>query len=553
MRSVMKPLCAMAVFLGPAAAAAGAASAARERLAPQPPLPIYTKDNGPATPRLEELKEAASVTQYGITWTFDKPARIGQFVNGDYYVVGPTVIKSVDPKPILGKDVPETELDEREKRVPEADRIRNGSMINPPFSGQTALDSGVRRSAGFDRKLLALAPIGLKPGDVLLSSISLKQGEQSVFVYHSGGPRQAGDNCPVRVAALLSCVAEPLPADAFRPAYCDRARKIYLARNLERELLPRLARAPDSPDPVKFAEVFRKPWFNTAFFGFEEPMENMPHYGQWVGQAVGNAGLVLCFDYRPEEKERLLVNFVQVGIDYWGLVRAGKTGWVGWGGHGSGRKFPIVLAGHLLGDDEMASPTRAFPKVEFGEDNQTAYGDSWTGAKVVFAGHSGILAATGKVDPRRSHWGPYEHLTPEHWQENGLNGTQSEAYRRANTSCCWVAEALALRILRLEKHWNHDAFFDYVDRWMTEEDTFLPTVNKQFKTPMKDGPPGSFGRQGYTGDRWVRGAWEKYRSLSSAPTDGWKQKHDDSCYRGAIKDMETRRPKRVPQGSSAVR
>ncbi|NTV38170.1 MAG: serine hydrolase, partial [Anaerolineales bacterium] len=41
----------------------------------------------------------------------------------------------------------------------------------------------------------------------------------------------------------------------------------------------------------------------------------------------------------------------------------------------SGRKFPILLSGILLGDERMASPTKAFPKVEFGEDNQTRYGE----------------------------------------------------------------------------------------------------------------------------------------------------------------------------------
>jgi hypothetical protein len=34
----------------------------------------------------------------------------------------------------------------------------------------------------------------------------------------------------------------------------------------------------------------------------------------------------------------------------------------------------------------------------------------------------------------------------------------------------WVGEALALRLLRAEPLWNHPAFFDYVDRWMGEDD-----------------------------------------------------------------------------------
>ena len=32
------------------------------------------------------------VTQYGITWTFDRPVQAGQFVTGDWWVVGPVTV-----------------------------------------------------------------------------------------------------------------------------------------------------------------------------------------------------------------------------------------------------------------------------------------------------------------------------------------------------------------------------------------------------------------------------------------------------------------------------
>ncbi len=71
--------------------------------------------------------------------------------------------------------------------------------------------------------------------------------------------------------------------------------------------------------------------------------------------------------------------------------------------------LPIVFAGLVLGDDELANINKSFPKVSFGEDEQTAYGDCWTGVKVVFAGHSGIDAAARAGRSRGSGWGPYEH------------------------------------------------------------------------------------------------------------------------------------------------
>lgn len=47
------------------------------------PAAIYTLANAPSTPKLESLPLQASITQYGITWGFHKPVRVGQFINGD--------------------------------------------------------------------------------------------------------------------------------------------------------------------------------------------------------------------------------------------------------------------------------------------------------------------------------------------------------------------------------------------------------------------------------------------------------------------------------------
>jgi hypothetical protein len=43
----------------------------------------------------------------------------------------------------------------------------------------------------------------------------------------------------------------------------------------------------------------------------------------------------------------------------------------------------------LLGDTEMQKPTKKYPYLSFSENAQTMFGDSWTGAKVVWAEHMG--------------------------------------------------------------------------------------------------------------------------------------------------------------------
>jgi hypothetical protein len=490
------------------------------------PVVIYSRDNVPLTPKPEDLPLRESIAQYGITWTFEQPARVGQFVNGDWYVVGPVTIRTIDPCPLYGHEIPKRQLDHMDKERPEAQRVRHGFMLNPPAEMKVAYDSGVRN--WFEPALLQRLPVAMKPGDSLVSTVSMPKGLVLQAQLRNKIERGVDDSSPIRTAAVLTCVGEPQPPDAFRPAFCDRGQKTYLARNLQRDRLPTAAATKSIPRIESYIRFTQRPWVGTCFFGFEEPVENMPQYGLEYGRVAGISALLLCTDLKPERKDLLLVNYVQIGIDLGGMVRAGHPGWTGWGGHGSGRKLPIVFAGLLLGDDELAGISGSYPKVSFGEDEQTAYGDGWTGAKVVFAGHSGIDAATGEGRSRGNGWGPYEHTPPSQWQD-GQN--TSESYRRCCTSVGWVAQALALRLLHAERAWGHDAFFDYVDRWMYEDDAaFVKTIKKATGRDHDK----EWARQGQAWDAFVNEMWAKHRPTLPAPTDGWKRQHDDAYYRAAI-------------------
>ncbi|MBW3625499.1 MAG: hypothetical protein KY468_19050 [Armatimonadetes bacterium] len=502
---------------------------------PKPWLPssqkvkIYTREQPPPTPKLQELPLQQSVTQHGITWTFDKPARVGRFINGDRYVVGPVTVREIDPRPQYGAEIPEAELDSLDRERPVSHRVRNGFMLNPPAAMKISYDSGIRN--WFDPSRISKLPVPMKPGDSLVSTISMPKGLVLSAQLQNLIERGVGDGSPLRTAAVLTCVKQPLPPDAFRPAYCDRQQKIYLSRNLKRERLPTLPAPKSLPKIGLYVRFTERPWVGTGFFGFESPVENMPQYAREYGRVVGNSALLLCTDLRPEQKEPLLVNFVQVGLDLAGMIRAGHPGWTAWGGHGSGRKLPIVFAGLLLGDSQLARINRSFPQVSFGEDEQTAYGDSWTGAKVVFTGHSGIDAATGVGRSRGNGWGPYEHTPPSEWKEGQKT---SEDYRRCCTSVGWVAQALALRLLRAEDAWGHDAFFDYVNRWMEEDDTEFVKALKQMTG--QDFSAG-WARQGQTWDAFVNEMWARHRPTLATKADGWKKPHDDRYYREAVERM----------------
>ena len=421
-----------------------------------------------------ELPLKNSITGQGITWKFSESVPVGQFVNGDYYVIGPVTITSITPKPENG---------------------RNGSVLNLPVNPKISGFDDRVKAGHYDPSLRAKLPIRMKPGDALMSTISVEKiRELPPFLTPTAKERKTPERGAVRSASVLTCLAEPVSSDAFRPSYCDREQKIYYANSLRRELLPRLPVVIDTPSIDEWAWHFQRPWLDVLFFGFDAALEYQAQYGREVGRAVGIASLILMLDI--PDKENLLVNFVQYGIDLWGIVRAGYPGWRAHGGHGSGRKWPIVFAGIMLGDEDMQSPKKKFPDIKFGEDMQTMYARGWTGATAVYAGHFGRNG-----EERERGWGAYEHLPPSRWK-SGLG----EKYRFCCTSSAWVGQALAARIMNAQKIWNHDAFFDYVDRWMTETEDNIESIAKtKFVRDWMYSKEWS-----YTWDLFVDQMWDKY-------------------------------------------
>jgi hypothetical protein len=450
---------ACALLLAGSGPATVAESSSRIAAAPTA-VPIYTKKRPPRAPR--QLPRRTSVAKDGITWTFARPAQVGRFVTGDPYVVGPVTVTAISPAPANG---------------------RNGSVKNVPAEDdETGFDSRTEANR-YESRLSVRLPVSLAPGDSLVSSISADRvGSTRRWLFDSSA------DSPVRSISILTSVRRPLPADAFRPSYAGRG-PIYLSRNLKRNLLPRLRRVGETPSLAEYEQHFRRPWVDNLMFNFDSPVDYMPDYSREIARAVGTAGLLLTLNYTQRQKEALLVYLTQYGIDLHGLKRRGHPGWAAHGGHGSGRKFPIVFAGVMLGD-------RAMQRVggRFGEDMQTMRGDGWTGAKALYAGHYG-RSGSGR-------YGPYEHLQPRSWPD-----TLGEDYRRCCTSSAWIGEALAARLVPgVRKAWNYAPFFEYADRWMTEDDSrHRATIRSQVGKDYRSFP------QREAWDDFATNMWRAYR------------------------------------------
>lgn len=410
----------------------------------------------------------STVSKDGITWTFSQPVPVGQFVTGDYYVVGPVTVTSISPRP--------------QTSTPHM----NGSVKNlPKADGKSGfdqrLDDGVDQSWSFNSAHRVYTPISLVPGDSLVSSISLEKVHSLHELFGGTGEMNFS---PVRSVSILTVLKSDVTPAAFRPSYCDRNQAIFYVNNVRRNLLPSLTPpnqtiAAAMPSMLsQFEGAFRRPWIDLSQFLFDVPGEYMPSYSQHIAFADAYAALLLTLNYPESQKVNLTNYFVQYGIDLFGCVKAGVR-YSAYGGHGSGRKLPIVTAGLLLNDSSMQNVSTLYPD-RFGEDMQTVYVNripgrytqAWQGASVIYGGHLGVRADGTIVDSKAfgGAAGPYEQQQPKDWPV--WSGKQlGESYRRCCTSTAFVGQALAARLLRADRVWNYPAFFDYVDRWMTEDDT----------------------------------------------------------------------------------
>ena len=409
----------------------------------------------------------AEVSQYGITWTFAQPARVGRYVTGDWWVVGPVTVARLSPAPSPG---------------------RNGSAVNPPAGKQQGYDD---RIAGYDPALGAVFPLALQPGHSLVSTASVERiGDKTADTV----PGQYARG-PLRTAAVLTCVAEPPPADAFRPAYVGKWKQQFTAGQLRRDVLPRLQAAGTLPDLKVYERYLERIWLDHLYEWPNRqmhPLENMPDYGREITNVVSTVSLMLLLDDPEGRHDKLLLRFVQLGIDYYGVAQSDSDLWRANGGHNSGRKMPILFAAVLLDHDGMKHV-----RASFAEDQQTYYGQGYRGQKALWT-----------IDCTESR--KHEHLAPQKWDgppfQGDNNGWKSEAYRKLNGPT-WVGEALAARLLGAKELWGHDALFDYVDRWVQE----APSGTVEEKTLQPTGYDPFYGTEPL-----VRAMWEAYRAKADA-------------------------------------
>lgn len=391
---------------------------------------------------LQSASAANSVTRSAITWTFSADRPVGQYANGDWWVVGPVTITNISPKSVVS-----------------GGRTINGSTINP--------DSSEFPSHGFDS---AMAETGLgynaglnagRPGgkDISPSNPLVVQNGSSLISCVS---HPVSTNRPtITDISILTVVPSAPAAGSFRPPYCGDDKTHYWNKSqLRYNILQKLTLS-GAPSPDGMAGEFEDPWFELATESsgrYYHPANHQPEYGRDMAYIIGDAMLALHLNYTDAQKETLYVRLVQWGIDLYGCAKTGAL-WADNGGHNCGRKGGLVMAGLALNDPKILAYADAENEFIFAEDRQTWYVRQSDVGRPLYHGDGRLREEYIQADVGIPEWGE------KHASQPDRDGRNWSTYYRDINYIAHLGEALAIRLTAGGyQAWNWPAFFDYTDR-----------------------------------------------------------------------------------------
>ena len=261
-------------------------------------------------------------------------------------------------------------------------------------------------------------------------------------------------------------------------------RRALNLKNINYSLLKNYASPVTPPDISTLANQFQMVWLDHGDWRTRlmRPSDGIPE-NYYYTQYFASAALLLHLNYTLEQKKKLLINFMQLGIDLYSFLESGSQGWAPDGGNMNERKWPIMFAGIMLNYAPMknigfksgdylyanghgpGNPPSDF--VYFGEDGQTFYvaqsdiditnSSSWHPDTRTAPNYPYTKAMLGMPE-----WGIRYSTSPSlsdaSWNAN---------YRTIGTGVStWAGTSIAVRMMSAKTLWNHNSYFDYIDRYM---------------------------------------------------------------------------------------
>ena len=284
------------------------------------------------------------ITQYGITWTFSDSVSCGQFVNGDWWVLGPVTINSI---------------------TPDFENGMNGWQVNPSSFTEQGYDS---RGSGYNSNLVSSLPLIVNSPSSIIKTIS-NSGNSCGY--------NPGEVCYIDTASVLTVfnsMPSNNPSDLFRPAFAGSVKNLYDSNNIQTQLLPSLVPPAGIviPSIASIENNFERVQLDYPGWAFRSihPDQNIRNYGADISLDTGDAALRLMLNDDLSLKMNALINYIQAGIDYAGMISNGADySTSGGGGHENGRLAPVVFAGIMLNDETIKNLAINSGLNVFGENN----------------------------------------------------------------------------------------------------------------------------------------------------------------------------------------
>jgi hypothetical protein len=406
----------------------------------------------------EGLQLADQVTQWGITFAFDKPYRTGQFVNGDYWVApdapgGTVTIVQTLPLSANG---------------------RHGLELNPSREHGIwqPYDSRVNM---YQAALLPVLPLQVKAGDAVLKVIS---GEEACSY-----PVNLQCLTTAAVLTVLDEVPVQRGATFFRPPYVKGVKKLVSVNQIDWTLIPFFEVPPGagSPNIAQYENQLERVQIDHLAIheGRHKPKLNSKSYGQDI--SIRNNELMLALFTSSDAKVRfdLTVQMVQYGLDLFSFLEDGQH-WEAAGGHGYGRLLPVVFAGAVLHDEVIKSFLQTEDEYRFGETNST-YVSPTTG-KALYGEVMSACTEFQYWDAMRSHGTARACRDPYPAQGSIDGGEIAGAVYQSQVAGTVQATFMIFKLMPSLSEFFYDAgFMGYAKRWLlhgasTSGDTCAPAV-----------------------------------------------------------------------------
>src|SRR3989344_755550 len=221
-----------------------------------------------------------SITQFGISWIFDKSYRCGQFASGEWWVLAPVIITRITPDFSNGN---------------------NGWEVNPK----------VRNEQGFQSN-------GPNYNSLLIPALPYTASTNQSVVKVIGGGVSPSVVQQAAVLTVLTSIPPDNGASVFRPPYIGDAKPLYSVSSLRTDLLPSYPSTGNPPSLQSIVDNFSRGLrmdHNLKRPREFRPTSAMENYQPKNTQDLNNTILRLMLNDSVSAKMPALIQFTQHAID----------------------------------------------------------------------------------------------------------------------------------------------------------------------------------------------------------------------------------------------